>query len=137
MNPEIEGSLYRFIRSRLEECDCHLEAIGGTYDHIHLVHSLPRTISVANVLKDVKSLSCKWMKEQGRQYYAFEWQTGYSTFSLDYRNRKAVVAYVMNQKKHHYTGPEGRQLKLSFEHEYKKLLKAYDCEFDPNYLFPS
>lgn len=114
-----------------------MEAIGGTYDHIHLVHSLPRTISVANVLKDVKSLSCKWMKEQGRQYYAFEWQTGYSTFSLDYRNRKAVVAYVMNQKKHHYTGPEGRQLKLSFEHEYKKLLKAYDCEFDPNYLFPS
>lgn len=137
INPEIEFKLYRFIRSRLQECDCHLEAIGGIYDHIHLVHSLPRTIAVAKVLKDVKSLSCKWMKAQGPQYRFFEWQTGYSTFSLDYRNRRAVVKYVLNQRQHHYGGPEGRQLKLSFEQEYEKLLLAYECDYDPNYLFPT
>jgi len=136
IHPEVEEDLYACLRHRLQKQGCFVVAIGGVYDHVHLLHSLSRTKSIAKILEDVKSMSSKWMRAKGGLWAGFAWQDGYSSFSVDYRKMEGVKSYVARQKQHHYGGPEGRKLRLSFEKEYQTLLNAYDCEYDPRYLFP-
>ncbi len=110
--------------------------IGGTFDHVHIIHTLPRTMSIAKVLESVKSLSTKGMKKDGFFPNDFHWQDGYSCFSVDYRKLDGLISYVQNQKRHHYGNDYGKIVRMTFETEYKTILDAFDCEYDLDYLFP-
>jgi hypothetical protein len=57
----------------------------------------------------------------------FAWQEGYAAFSVSVSNTPAVVDYIRNQEDHHR--------KISFEQEYRMLLKKHGIEFDPKYVF--
>jgi REP element-mobilizing transposase RayT len=51
-------------------------AIGGAADHVHLLLSLPRTISVAKAVQLLKSGSSKWINENYPARRNFAWQEG-------------------------------------------------------------
>ena len=136
IQPSVEEDLYRLVRSLFLDQGCFVEEIGGTADHLHIVHTLPRTKSIATVMEAVKSISSKGMKTQGLFPPNFHWQDGYACFSVDPRNMDRLVLYVRNQKRHHY-GDDISVLQHSFEIEYVTLLNAYDCDYSPEYLFPT
>ena len=46
--------LYKYIWGVLKNKNCHLYRIGGITDHIHIVTSLHSSISLANLIKDIK-----------------------------------------------------------------------------------
>lgn len=129
----IEPELHAIIYSELTKQGCTVIAIGGTDDHVHLVHSLPRTKTIADIMNAVKSVSSKWIKTKGEQYKEFAWQDGYGTFSADYRKLEGLIHYVRNQRSHH-----GKQSsKTTFEQEYTKILRAYGhSDFTHKYVFP-
>jgi REP element-mobilizing transposase RayT len=54
VTPEIERDVYRYISTVTEDDKCDVVAIGGMPDHVHLLVKLSNTISMAQLMKDVK-----------------------------------------------------------------------------------
>lgn len=128
----IESELYAILCAEAKRWDSQIIEIGGTEDHIHIIHTLPRTRSVADVINAIKSVSSKWIKTKGERYEWFFWQDGYGTFSVDYRKLNGIREYVRHQKEHHSNS------NLSFEDEYTEILTAYGHgDFNPAYQFPT
>ena len=130
----IEHELHGIMIDAFAQNNCYVHEIGGTDDHIHVLHTLPRTKSIADVLAAVKSISSGWLSGKGERYEWFEWQDGYGTFSVDYRYLDKIRRYVKNQRAHHaMNGPY-----KSFEEEYTAILRTFGHEdFTPQYVFPA
>src|SRR5215813_3263448 len=103
--------LHAYLVGVLAEVGCQSLAIGGIEDHVHILHSLGRTHSVAWVMEKLKSNSSRWMKEQGAAQ--FWWQPGYAAFSVGRSELERVKRYIHRQREHH------RQ--HSFEQELRAL----------------
>ena len=98
-------------------------AVGGTEDHVHLLFHLPPKLALAKAVLLLKSNSSKWMGEQGRE---FSWQEGYGAFSVSSSSLNAVIRYIQNQEAHHR--------KISFEEEFRAILKRHGVEQEPKYV---
>lgn len=85
---------------------------------------LPPKIALANLVRNVKQDSSKWMNENG---HYFHWQIGYAAFSVSSSNLVAVDAYVRNQAEHHQ--------KRTFEEELAALLTKHGIDFTPDKIF--
>jgi putative NIF3 family GTP cyclohydrolase 1 type 2 len=101
--------------------------IGGTTDHVHCLASLSRTITMAALVKEVKTESSKWIKSKGREFRSFHWQKGYGAFSIGESNVNDLKAYIAGQREHHDTS--------TFQDEYRKILRKYKIEFDERYVW--
>ena len=98
---------------------------GSVEDHIHLLVAHPRTCAPADFIQEIKTGSSKWMKTKGRNYEDFHWQSGYGMFSISPSHRDGVERYIDGQKEHHRH--------VSFQDEFRRLLKKYEIEFDERY----
>jgi putative transposase len=76
-------------------------AIGGTADHVHVLLSLPGTLSVSKALQLLKGNSFKWVHETFPKLRSLEWQEGYGAFSIGTSAVHATVAYIRDQAEHH------------------------------------
>ena len=94
-------------------------------DHIHWLCTLPRTITIADLVKNVKISSSIKMKEIIRG--DFNWQKGYGAFSVSQSKLEIVRRYIQNQPEHHK--------KEDFQTEYSRFLKEYQLEYDEKYVW--
>ena len=99
-------------------------AIGGTENHVHILLHLPPKLALAKAVLLLKSNSSKWMNDQGKE---FSWQEGYGAFSVSASNLDAVIKYIENQGTHHQ--------KLTFEQEFRAILKKHGLEYDSAHVF--
>ena len=123
---DIEGELYSYLGGILKNIKSIPFQIGGTSNHIHILCTLPRTISLAELAEEVKKSSSKWIKTKDGHYRGFYWHEGYGGFSVGWSQVEMVKTYIKNQKQHHR--------KIGFLEEYKTLLKENGIEFDESYL---
>ena len=123
----IEDSLHRYVAIVCADNGCLARQIGGMPDHIHLLVSLSRNITISQFVNKVKSHSSRWIKKQSPLYKDFSWQHGYGAFSIGESGYHRAVRYIANQKEHHTT--------LSFKEEYLLLLKKYGVDYDERYLW--
>ncbi|MFT5999907.1 MAG: putative transposase [Neolewinella sp.] len=134
IDEEIEPELHNILSAELQKHGCKVIIINGTKDHVHLLHSIPRTKTIAQIVQSAKSVSSAWIKKKGPQYEWFEWQDGYAVFSADYRHLSGIEKYIRRQKDHHN---EAENL-LSFQDEFMKLLHAFGIDtYQEEYLFPN
>ncbi len=96
-------------------------------DHVHMLARLSPALAVADVIRDLKANSSKWMDEQPETTQTFEWQKGYGAFTVSYSQIPSVEQYIQNQAEHHRT--------RSFQEEYIEFLKRHGIEFRMEYLF--
>jgi REP element-mobilizing transposase RayT len=122
-----QDDLYGYIGSILRNRDCVLLSSGGTLDHVHLLVSLSRQASIADVLRDIKSISSKWIHETQPDLTTFEWQRGYGVFSIRYSGVGKLSDYIRNQAEHHRV--------KTFKEELIELLKEHDLDYDERYLW--
>jgi putative transposase len=92
--------------------------VGGVSDHVHVVTTLPRTLSQAELIEQIKKPSSKWIKAFGARYRGFSWQRGYAAFSVSPSHLEAVLQYVQRQEEHHRTH--------TFQDEYRELLRRHN-----------
>jgi putative transposase len=111
--------------STLRGLDCEPVQVGGVADHVHLLFGLSRTISLAELVKDLKTSSTKMMRDKGHR--DFSWQTGYGAFSVSESNKSAVIEYIVNQETHHR--------EMTFQEEIRALLKKHSMRFDERYIW--
>jgi putative transposase len=124
---DVEPDLHAFLGGIARDCRCPALAVGGTADHIHILTSLSRTISLAQLAEDLKSRSSKWIKTKGGVFEVFHWQAGYGAFSLGKSQEEAVRAYIANQKEHHR--------RVTFQDEFRAFLKKYAVPYDERYIW--
>ena len=101
--------------------------IGGTHNHVHILTSLPKIMSLTNFVRDIKANSSKWIKQLDIQYAQFAWQDGYGAFSVSPSLIDKTTQYIRGQEEHHKT--------RSFREEYRLFLDAYGIEYDERYAF--
>ncbi len=83
---------------------CKVLAVNGTRDHVHLLVSMPPSISVSDVVHRIKGASSRFVNDKIRPDYYFKWQVKYGAFSVSKRDLPRVIAYIKRQKIHHSTG---------------------------------
>jgi len=119
--------LYKYIWGIVKNKGCILYRINGISDHIHLLTDLPPAICLADLIKDTKIASSKWMKANKDFPNWKGWADGYGSFTLSLREKDRVIDYIKRQKEHHQ--------KESFLDEYKRMLTENGIEFKEEYLF--
>jgi putative transposase len=93
---------------------------------VHMLVSLPATVSVAKAVQLLKGNSSKWIHETFSEMRSFEWQEGYGAFSIGVSAIDATVAYIRNQAEHHR--------KRTFREEFKAMLQKHGFDFDETIL---
>lgn len=101
--------------------------IGGVTNHVHILTSLPKSMALADFVRDVKSNSSKWIKQIDAHYARFSWQDGYGAFSVSPSLLDKTINYIRGQEEHHR--------KRCFKDEYKLFLEHYGIDFDERYAF--
>ena len=101
--------------------------IGGVEDHVHILLSIPATMSIAKAVQLVKGGSSKWVHETFPEHREFAWQTKYGAFSVSESRVESVFEYIRSQPDHHR--------KMTFQEEFVALLKKHRVEYDERYLW--
>jgi REP-associated tyrosine transposase len=101
-------------------------AIGGTVDHVHILVSLPGTLSVAKAIQLLKGNSSKWIHETFPKLTDSTWQEGYGAFSIGVSGVEATVTYIRNQEEHHR--------KRTFREEFVAMLRKYGLDYEERML---
>ena len=118
--------LYKYIWGIIKNKKSHLYRINGTDDHIHILSSLHQSFCLADFIKDIKTNTSKWIKENNIFRGFTNWQDGYGAFTHSSKEKDRLIEYIKNQEKHHR--------KVSFRDEFRKLLIEAGIEFDEKYL---
>lgn len=126
LNSELRERLWPYLGGIAKENRIKALAIGGAADHVHMLVSLPPTISVAKALQLLKGNSSKWIHETFPRLRSFEWQEGYGAFSIGVSAMDATVSYIRNQAAHHRT--------QSFRQEFLKMLRRHGFDYDESVL---
>lgn len=101
--------------------------IGGIDNHIHILTSLPKNMSLSDFVRIIKSDSSRWIKTIDKYYNNFSWQEGYGAFSVSSSSVVKTINYIRNQNERHKT--------MTFREEYKSFLEAYGIKYDEKYAF--
>ncbi len=104
IGPGIERETYRLIESEARKVGCKVLALNGTQDHVHHVISLPATVTIADVVKQVKGVSSKFIAEAQPVGQLFKRQANYGAFTVSRWDLDRVIGYVEGQKAHHNAG---------------------------------
>jgi REP element-mobilizing transposase RayT len=127
ITPAIEAELHPYMASIFRALKSPSLTIDGTSDHVHILFSLGRIITVADLVEEVKTGSSKWIKTKGLEFRNFHWQKGYGAFSIGESNVAALKRYIGSQKQHHK--------RIAFQDEYRKFLKSYGLDYDERYVW--
>jgi putative transposase len=102
ITPDRELILFPYIRGKADALGCMVQAIDGVQDHIHLVVSIPPTLSITDFVKNIKGSSAYHLNHQPANPETFAWQRGYGVFTLSRKQLDQTIDYVNHQKEHHH-----------------------------------
>ena len=124
---DVRPRMHAYLATVCRDLGAELVRIGGVADHVHIVTTLPRTVSQAQLIEEIKKASSKWIKTLDARYRGFFWQRGYGAFSVGPSQLDTVVQYVEAQQGHHRT--------RTFQEEYRELLRRHGVDFDDRYVW--
>jgi putative transposase len=119
--------MHAYLATICRDLGGELVSVGGVADHVHIITTLPRTLSQAEIVETLKTNSSKWIKALDAQYHGFFWQRGYGAFSVSPSHLDGVLQYIERQQEHHRT--------RAFQEEYRELLRKHGVQFDERYVW--
>ena len=121
INAELQSRLWPYLGGIARENKMKLLAVGGVADHVHVLISIPPTLSVAKAVQILKGNSSKWIHDTFKECWDFEWQEGYGAFSIGVSGVDDTTKYIQGQAKHH--------AKMTFKEEIEMFLKKHGMEY--------
>ena len=119
--------LHRYVTGIVQKREQKLLAIFCMPDHVHILIGLKPSMSISDLVRDIKAGSSNFINEQKWIKGKFNWQEGFGAFSYSRNDIDSVVKYILNQVDHHK--------KIAFKDEYLNYLKKFEIEYDEKYLF--
>jgi putative transposase len=126
LTSEKREELFKYIWGIIQKKNCHLYRINGVEDHIHILTHLHPSVSLSDLVKDIKLASTVFIKENGLFPNFSGWQNGYGAFTYSVKQKDSLINYIKNQELHHK--------KLAFKEELINLLKEHQVEVNEKYL---
>ena len=126
-DPTIRDETHKYLGGVCNNLGCPVLCVGGVADHVHVLCRLGRTISVADLVRELKRESSQWLKSKSKDLADFFWQNGYGAFSVSPGHVEILRAYIANQEEHHR--------RESFQDEYRRLLAKYGLEWEERYVW--
>lgn len=123
----LRDRLYAYLAGACRQLDSPSLQVGGVADHVHVLCLLGRQITIADLIRELKRESSKWVKEQSQSLWSFAWQNGYGAFSVSPSHVDALKKYIATQEAHHR--------RETFQDELRRLLRKYEVEFDERYVW--
>jgi len=123
----IREEMHRYLGGIVNEKGGRALCVGGVADHVHLLVVMPKTSTVADLVRDLKRASSIWIKGRFPALVGFAWQGGYGAFSVGQKESEVVMAYIQGQEEHHK--------KRSFQEEYRAFLVKYGIAHDERYVW--
>ena len=124
---DLRNHLHSYLAATLKNLDSNPVEVGGVADHVHILSLLPRTRTIAELVKETKRVSTNWLHEQAANLKDFHWQAGYGAFSVSQSNVEDVSTYIRNQEEHHR--------RISFQDEYREFLRKQAIDYDEKYVW--
>jgi putative transposase len=124
---EWQSQLFDVIGNLINEKNCKTIIVNGVEDHIHCFFGLKPSISVSELMQNVKAKSSKYINDHQLTPEHFNWQDGYGVFSYSHSHIPKVYNYILGQAEH--------DKKQTFKEEYLELLRKFNIEFDEQYIF--
>jgi putative transposase len=122
LTSEIRDELYKFMCGVARRHDAVIIRVNGIADHVHLLAKIRPAAAVSDVVGAIKANSSRWLSETFAALRAFEWQAGYSSFSVSESMTGAVKAYIEGQEEHHR--------RRTFAEELREFLDANGVEYN-------
>ncbi|HOK67258.1 MAG TPA: IS200/IS605 family transposase [Anaerohalosphaeraceae bacterium] len=114
---------HQYLCGFAQTLDCAVLSVNSVGDHIHLLVRIRPSLAVSEFVGKLKANSSRWIKEQMDPPFGFQWQSGFSSFTVSQSAAAQVRDYIERQTEHH------RQ--LTFEEELKRFLERNGFEYDP------
>jgi REP element-mobilizing transposase RayT len=99
-----------------------LYRINSMPDHVHLLFTMPTTISLSEFMQALKGSSSKIIKTKKGFENFNAWGEGYAALSKSMEDKQKIINYIINQQEHHKA--------LSFKDEYITFIKDMGLDFD-------
>ncbi len=101
--------------------------VNGVSNHVHLFVGLKPSMSLSDLVRDVKNNTSNFINDRKLVRSKFSWQEGFGAFSYAHSQIDQVYQYIQNQEEHHRT--------KTFQEEYMKLLQKFAIDYDEKHLF--
>ncbi len=124
---EWKEKLHQYITGIFQNNEHKMLQINSMPDHIHIFIGMRPNQSISALVQNLIAESSKWIKENNFCRSAFAWQEGFGAFSYFNSHVPDVIRYIQNQGAHHK--------KETFLDEYRQMLKAFEIEYDEQYIF--
>ena len=118
-----EEKLFDYMKELAANKNSLIETINAAENHIHILLRLHPSIALADMVRELKVWSNRFIKEHKLFPKFKKWQTGYGAFSVSKSRRSIVSNYIKKQKEHHKV--------KSFETEFIETLIANEISFNP------
>ena len=118
---------HRYLAGICRNLQCPPLIVGGVEDHVHILFRLGKKVAIADLIRDVKRESSKWVKLEQPRLTHFYWQLGYGAFSISPSHVDGLIEYIANQEEHHRHE--------TFQDEFRRLCRKYGLEIDERYVW--
>ena len=125
--PELRDRLWPFLGGIARQNQMKAIEVGGRPDHVHLLLSLPSTLSIAKALQLIKGGSSKWVHDTFPEHRCFRWQVKYGAFGVSVSQLDKTIQYIKRQEEHHR--------KMTFQEKFVALLKKHLIDYEERYLW--
>jgi len=126
LDSDLRDRLWPYLGGIARENKIKALAIGGASDHVHVLLSLPATLSVAKAIQLLKGNSSKWLRETFPNMRSLGWQEGYGAFSIGVSGIEATVSYIRNQAEH--------DRRRTFREEFVMMLRRRGLDYNDKML---
>ena len=118
---EHERKLYGYMVGMVRQKGGCVIRIGGMPDHVHLLVSLPPTVSISDFVRIIKTSTNSFLKANAADFPLFrEWSKEYFAVSCSPDSVEGIRQYIMSQKEHHK--------KVRFADELQQLARKFGIE---------
>jgi len=119
--------LHKYITGIVQNRGHKMLAIFCMPDHLHLFVGMKPSMSISDLVRDIKANPSKFINESNWTKEKFNWQEGFGAFSYSKSHIDNVVKYILNQEAHHKS--------KTFKEEYIEFLEKFEIEYNEKYLF--
>ena len=116
ITPDFESDLYRVIANYFSKKKYFLHAINGMPEHIHILFDLNPTMSLSDVIGELKRETSLWMKQSGFFPQFDGWCSDFCALGVSLSVKPNVIRYIQSQKTHHQ--------KATFDDEISKIYEV-------------
>ena len=126
LNDDLRSRLFPCMAAIVRERGGTEHIIDGTTDHVHMLVSVPTSLSAADLMRYVKGSSSRWVHQELPGRRDFGWQRGFAAFSVSRSRFQQACEYIARQEEHHR--------RVSFQEELTAFLKMHEIEYDETHL---